>query len=100
MEDFSMRNTHSEIIIAGDFRYFADGIPNDHECDSKGDVHYWTASGKHVTWHTQRQWAHLTTQAREPLLYAYYERIGDPICSGSVSCSICKQSALNQAAWL
>lgn len=95
-----MRNTHSAFIAGNGFSAFIDGMPNNHECDSKGDVHYWTASGKHVTWYTQKQWAHLTTEAREPLLYAYYDKIGDPICSGSVSCSICKEAAINQAMWL
>lgn len=95
-----MKNTHSTFISGNGFSAFIDGIPNDHECDSSGDVHYWTASGKHVTWYTQRQWAHLTTEAREPLLYAHYNKIGDPICSASVSCSICKEAAINQAMWL
>lgn len=95
-----MKNTHSTFIADNGFSAFIDGIPNDRECDSRGDIHYRTASGKHVTWYTQRQWAHLTTEAREPLLYAHYAAIGDQICSGSVSCSICKEPAICQSVWL
>lgn len=95
-----MRNTHGVFIVGEGFSAFIDGIPNDHECDSKGDIIYTTVSGKVVTWHTVRKWAHLTNEAREPLLYKHFEEIGDPINSGSVSCSICKQSALSQEVWL
>lgn len=90
-----MRNTHSAFIAGNGFSAFIDGIPNDHECDDKGDIVYRTASGKTVYWHTVRKWAHLTTEAREPLLHKHFEQLDDPICSGSVSCSICKQAAMD-----
>lgn len=95
-----MRNTHSAFIAGNGFSAFIDGIPNDHECDSKGDIIYRTASGKTVHWYTVRKWAHLTTEAREPLLYKHFNEIEDPICAGSVTCSICKEAAINQAMWL
>lgn len=83
-------------FIQGDgFTAFIDGLPADHECDSKGDVVYQTKSGKRVYWHTIRKWAHLTTEARDPLLHKHFNDIEDPICAGSVSCSICKQAAMD-----
>ena len=54
-------NTHSEIIVGKEFTIFIDGIPNDHLCDSLGDLVYETASGKRVTWNTIIKWASLTT---------------------------------------
>ncbi len=94
-----MRHTHGEFIVGNGFSAFIDGVPNDHECDDKGDVVYTTYSGRVIRWYTIRKWAHLTTEARDPLLHKHFEEIGDPINSGSVSCSICKQSMLSQMAW-
>lgn len=97
-----MKNTHSAFIAGNGFSAFIafiDGIPNDHDCDDKGDIIYRTASGKTVYWHTVRKWVHLTTEAREPLLYKHFDSIEDPICSGSVSCSICKQAAMDNLIW-
>jgi len=92
-----MHNSKSAIIQVGQGLAFIDG--RDHVCDSRGDIIYETASGRIVYWHTQRQWAHLTTEAREPLLYAHYQKIDDPICAGSVSCSVCKEAAMHTAVW-
>lgn len=91
-----MRNTHSIAVIGEGFSYFADGIPNDHECNSKGDWIYITASGKVIHWYTFRKWASYTSQYRNRLIEEYQDRIGDPILQGSVTCSICKEAAINQ----
>ncbi len=90
----------SGIISGKGFSAFIDGMKPDHECNSNGDVLYITASGKRVTWNTHKNWASLTTMARRPLIYAHYSDIEDPICAESVSCSICKEVAIDQAAWL
>lgn len=95
-----MRNTHSAFIAGNGFSAFIDGIPNDHECDSKGDVVYRTASGKTVRWYTVRKWAHLTTEARDPLLYKHFEEIDDPICAGSCTCSKCGSVLMDEMIWL
>lgn len=94
------RNSSAFIQFPDGGHAFIDGLKQDHECDGKGDVVMQTASGKMVYWHTQRQWAHLTTEARRPLLYAHYEKIMDPICMESVTCSICKESSYSKAYWL
>lgn len=54
-----MNNTHSAHIITESFSAFIDGIPNDHECDGKGDPILIAQSGKVIYWHTYRQWASL-----------------------------------------
>jgi hypothetical protein len=72
------RYSSAFIQFPGGGNAFVDGLKQDHECDSKGDTVYQTASGKMVYWYTQRKWAHLTTKARAPLLYAYYDSIDDP----------------------
>ncbi len=86
--------------LIGTVTMFIDGMPADHECNSNGDMVYETASGKRIYWNTHKQWASFTTMARQPILLAHYEDIGDPILMHSVSCSICKQAAFDQAAWL
>lgn len=91
-----MRNAH---FISKDFSFFIDGLPPDHKCDSL-EREFVSRSGKVIVWHTYRQWAHLTWEAREKLIHEYHLKIDDPILSGSVACSICKQSALSQAMWL
>lgn len=93
-------SNRSAIISGKGFTAFIDGLPPDHECNSYGDMVYETASGKTITWNTHRQWASMTTMARQPLLFAHYEDIGDPILSASVSCSICKRPAIMDAHWL
>ncbi len=92
-----MRSGH--ISVKG-LSIFIDEMKPDHECNSDGDILYITASGKRISWNTHKNWASLTTMARGPLIYAHYDDIGDPICSESVSCSICKESAIDQAPWL
>jgi hypothetical protein len=90
-------NTHGEfIILLGGGTAFVDGVPNDHVCDAKGEPAYWTKSGKKLYWHTVREWAHLTWEARLPLLERRFEKLEDPITSGSVTCSICGEAAINQ----
>lgn len=85
-------NTHSAFIsLPGGAHAFIDGIPNECDHDSKGDVVLVSKSGKVIYWHTYRQWAHLTTQARMPLVHAYHESIDDRILEGGVSCSKCKK---------
>lgn len=79
---------------------FIDGLPKDHVCDEKGDLVYQTASGKRVYWNTHKEWAGYTTQARDPLIWDYYYSIDDPILMSSCTCSICKEVAFDQAAWL
>lgn len=91
---------HSGIIVGKGFSAFIDGIPNDHQCNSDGDTVYETKSGKRITWNTHREWASMTTMARQPLIFAYYDSIGDPILGASVSCSICKSVAIDQAVWM
>lgn len=71
-----------------------------HECNDRDDVIYGTASGKIIQWNTHRQWAHLTTEARRPLIYTHYEKTDDPICMESSTCSICKESSISKAYWL
>lgn len=71
-----------------------------HECNDAGDVVYFTKSGKTVRWFTIRKWAHLTTQAREPLLYAHYDERDDPILAASATCSICHSVAMYRTLWL
>jgi hypothetical protein len=95
-----MRNTHSAFIAGDGFSAFIDGIPNDHECDSKGDAVYITKSGKRVYWHTIRKWASLTSEARLPLLEKHFREIDDPILGGSCTCSKCGSVAIDQAMWL
>lgn len=95
-----MRNTHSAFIVGDNFSAFIDGIPNDHECNSNGDMVYESASGKRIYWHTYKQWASYTHTMREPLIYAYHDAISDPITMGSCSCSICKSPAIDGACWL
>lgn len=90
----------SAIIIGNGFTAFVDGLQPDHECNSSGDIVYGTKSGKMVTWNTHKQWASMTTMARQPLLFAHYEDIGDTILSASVSCSICKRPAILDAPWM
>lgn len=94
------RNSSAFIQLPNGATAFIDGLKQDHECNSNGDAEYQTASGKMIYWHTQRQWAHLTTEARRPLLYAYYESIDDPICMETCTCSICKESSISKAYWL
>jgi hypothetical protein len=95
-----MVHTHGELIILpGGGHAFIDGIKNNHECNSLGEPAYWTASGKRLYWYTVRKWAHLTWEARLPLLEEHFRELGDPICSGSVTCSICKADAMSQAIW-
>lgn len=94
------RNSSAFIQLPGGGHAFVDGLKQDHECNGNGDVVMRTASGKMVYWYTIRKWAHLTTKARRPLLYAYYDSIDDPICMESVTCSVCKESAYSQSMWL
>lgn len=93
-------NTHSAHIITEGFSAFIDGIPNDHECDSKGDAILIAQSGKVIYWHTYRQWASYTSEMRDRLVYEYHLKIDDPIRAGSVTCSVCKEAAINQAYWM
>lgn len=94
------RNSSAFIQFRDGGHAFIDGLKQDHECNSNGDAEYRTASGKMIYWHTQLQWAHLTTEARRPLLYAYYDSIDDPICMETCTCSICKESSYSKAYWL
>jgi hypothetical protein len=97
MKESGTPNTHGElIIIPGLGHAFVDGVPNDHLCDSKGESAYWTASGKRLVWHSVRAWAHLTWEARYPLLEEMFRRKGDPITAGSTTCSICGEAAIIQ----
>lgn len=93
-------NTHSAHIIGKGFSAFIDGIPNDHECDSKGDEVFESVSGKRIYWHTYRKWASYTAEMRNRLIYEHHNKIDDPIIMGSVSCSICGQVAYDGACWL
>lgn len=90
----------SGLLKGKSFTAFVDGLPPDHECNSTGDKVYETKSGKRITWNTIQKWAPLTTMAREPLLYEYFAEIEDPILMESVSCSICKEVAFDNACWL
>lgn len=94
------RNSSTFIQFRDGGTAFIDGLKQDHECNGKGDAEYQTAGGKLIYWHTQRQWAHLTTEARRPLLYAYYDSISDPICMETSTCSICKESSFSKVYWL
>lgn len=84
-------NTHSAHIIGPEFSAFVDGIPD--TCDHKwdGDLVMVAQSGKVILWHTYRQWAHLTTQARYQLVMEYHNSIEDPILECGVSCSKCRK---------
>mgnify|MGYP000523485204 CR=1 FL=1 len=84
-------NTHGAFITGGNFSAFVDGIPDTCEHDSKGDIVMQSASGKVIYWHTYRQWAHLTTKARQILVHEYHEQIEDHIVMGTTSCSKCKK---------
>lgn len=65
---------------------------NNYDCehDWNGDTYWITKSGKMIYWYTHVQWAHLTTQAREPLIYAHYNKLKDPILESGVTCKKCK----------
>lgn len=87
-----MSNTHSTIIyLPGNGIAFVDGIPDTCEHDSKGDLVYQSKSGKMIYWHTYKQWAHLTTEARTELIHEHHNKIDDPIIMGTTSCSKCKK---------
>ena len=71
------------------------GLPKDHICDDKGDMVYTTESGKTITWNTFRKLACFTEKFREgEILKKQYEE-GDPVISGSVTCSICGISKID-----
>jgi transposase len=90
-------NTHGEFIqLPNGAHAFIDAVPNTHQCNSAGEPAYWTASGKRIWWYTVRKWAHLTWEARTPLIEEHFRRLEDPICSGSVTCSICGEAAIDQ----
>lgn len=83
---------HSAFIhLPGIGNTFIDGIPDECQHDSKGDLVMQAASGKMIYWHTYRKWAHLTTQARRYLIFAYHNEIEDPIVLETTSCSKCKK---------
>ncbi len=90
----------SGFITGKGFSAFVDGMPSDHECDSNGDMVYATRSGKRIYWNTHKEWAGMTTMAREPLIFAHYDSIDDPILMCSTSCSICKSVAYDASAWM
>lgn len=85
-------NKHSAFVqLPSGVKAFIDGIPDKCEHDYTGDPVYFTASGKTIYWHTFRQWASLTTKAREPLIYDHQYKIDDPIIGGAVTCKKCKK---------
>jgi len=85
-------NTHSAIIeLPGGSRAFIDGIPDECDHDWTGDPYYVAQSGKVILWHTYRQWAHLTNQARYPLIMEHHRKIDDPILESGVTCRKCKK---------
>jgi len=90
----------SAIISVPRIRIFVDGLPSDHECDSNGDMFYETVSGKRITWNTHKEWAYMTTMARQPIIFAHYDKLLDPIVMASGSCSKCKSVAVDAAPWL
>lgn len=78
------------ILFKGGGAAFIDGMPE--TCDHKEeDAVYVSSSGKVVHWHTYRQWAHLTTQARYPLIIDYHDQIEDPIVEFTTECRSCKR---------
>lgn len=58
--------------------------------DWSGDTYYISKSGKIIYWYTCKEWAHLTTQAREELIYKLHHKIDDPIIESGVVCKYCK----------
>ena len=87
-----MSNTHSAFIkLSDDSHAFIDGIPDKCQHKWNGDRIYYAASGKTIYWHTYRQWASFTSQARESLIYSHHAHIEDPIIGGTICCSLCKK---------
>lgn len=84
-------NTHSAHVISEGFSMFIDGVSDDCEHDYSGDEVHFTQSGKIIYWHTFRQWASFTAPMRNRLIYEHQQEIGDPICSGAVTCKKCKK---------
>lgn len=85
-------NTHSAILTTGSFTAFIDGIPDTCNHDMKGDVVLESRKGKMIYWHTYRQWASLTTEARVELIMKYHEEIDDCIIASYSGCSKCKKT--------
>lgn len=89
-------STHGKLIQLPDgASAFVDGIPDECEHDSKGDVVYQSASGKIIYWHTYRKWASLPTKERGRLIQEYHDEIEDPITMMTSTCSKCKKAAFN-----
>lgn len=59
--------------------------------DKGEDLVYQTASGKMIYWHTYRQWAHLTTNARNTLIQELHFDSEDPIVLCTTQCRLCKK---------
>ncbi len=69
---------------------FIDG-PNGCKHVWKGDVIYYTQSGKRITPYTHMKWVSYTSEFREILIYEHYEMIGDPIVEMCSTCKKCKK---------
>lgn len=87
-------NKHGALILLPGGHAFVDGIPD--TCDHDySDTVYQTRSGKFIFWHTYRQWAGLTTVARDILINELHGRGGikedDPILLGTCQCRKCKK---------
>ena len=82
------------------FSAFVDGMPANHEHDSKGDLVYYTSSGKRLAWNTHKEYASFTTEFRAILLHAKYEALEDQITSCTTTCSKCGIEAIMDAYWM
>lgn len=86
---------HGALMILPDGSHaFVDGLPDTCQHDFREPV-YETKSGKMIYWHTYRQWASLTSKARDELIMNLHGRGGmeedDPILTATTQCTKCKK---------
>lgn len=86
---------HGALIeLPGGMRAYVDGIPDDCNHDYSEPV-FQTKSGKWIFWYTYRQWASLTSTARNDLINQLHgpggEHEDDPILVMTSQCTKCKK---------